>query len=76
MQSKNHLMLAGLNCPLPVLRVKKALAHLASKEILEVIVTDPHAPNDLAAFCHQTGHILLACEKNTPQSYRIILQKK
>jgi len=76
MQPKCHLMLAGLHCPLPVLRVKKALAQLASQEILEVIVTDPHAPDDLTAFCRQTGHTFLACEKHTPQSYRILLQKK
>jgi tRNA 2-thiouridine synthesizing protein A len=50
----------GLNCPLPILRTKKAIAALASGEILEVTATDPGSVKDLDSFCSQTGHQLLS----------------
>ncbi len=54
----------GLNCPLPILRTKKALAPMQSGQVLQVLTTDPHAMRDFQAFCEQTGHTLLA---QTPQ---------
>jgi len=50
----------GLICPLPVLRTRKAIAAVPNGEILEVAVTDPMAPTDLAAFCEAAGHELVA----------------
>lgn len=50
----------GLNCPLPILRTKKAIATMASGEILEVMATDPGSVKDLASFCSQTGNEMLA----------------
>lgn len=50
----------GLNCPLPILRAKKALAKLESGQVLSVLTTDPHAAGDFQAFCRQTGNALLA----------------
>jgi len=50
----------GLNCPLPILRTKKALARLDSGQVLAVLTTDPHADRDFQAFCQQTGNVLLA----------------
>jgi len=52
----------GLNCPLPILRTKKAIAALASGEILEVTATDPGSVKDLDSFCGQTGHQMLSSE--------------
>jgi tRNA 2-thiouridine synthesizing protein A len=49
----------GLKCPMPILRTKKALAEMGSGEVLEVLVTDPAAREDFAAFARQTGHTLL-----------------
>lgn len=51
---------AGLKCPLPILKAKKALADIGSGEVIKVITTDPHAEEDFQAFCAQTGHQLLA----------------
>ncbi len=51
---------SGLKCPLPILRAKKALAQMASGDVLKVITTDPHAGRDFQAFCEQTGNALLA----------------
>jgi TusA-related sulfurtransferase len=50
----------GLNCPLPILRAKKALADLASGQVLKVISTDPGSMRDFKAFCKQTGNELLS----------------
>lgn len=49
----------GLNCPLPILRTKKALAEMASGEILKVIATDPGSVKDMQAFAKQTGNDLV-----------------
>lgn len=49
----------GLNCPLPILRTKKAINELNSGETLKVIATDPGAVKDFEAFCKQTGNELV-----------------
>lgn len=49
----------GLNCPLPILRAKKAIAGMAAGEVLKVVATDPGAVKDFEAFCRQTGNELL-----------------
>ena len=45
----------GLNCPLPILRAKKALTDMESGQVLRVVATDPGAVKDFAAFCKHTG---------------------
>lgn len=52
------LDLTGLKCPLPILKTKKALAQMQAGEVITVLATDAGAPDDFAAFCRQTGHIL------------------
>ncbi|MBP9592388.1 MAG: sulfurtransferase TusA family protein [Steroidobacteraceae bacterium] len=65
----------GLNCPLPILKAKKALAALPPGGTLEVIATDPGAVKDFAAFSRTTGHELL--EQSTEGSvFRFILRRK
>lgn len=49
----------GLNCPLPILKAKKALAEIESGQTLKVIATDPGSVRDFQAFARQTGHELL-----------------
>ena len=49
----------GLNCPLPILRTRKALAALASGDLLEMRATDPGSLKDIESFCLQTGHRLI-----------------
>lgn len=53
------LDVTGLKCPLPILKAKKALAQMEADEVLTVLATDAGAPDDFAAFCRQTGHVLL-----------------
>jgi tRNA 2-thiouridine synthesizing protein A len=54
----------GMNCPLPILRTKKALADLARGETLAVTATDPGSLKDMQAFCKQTGNELIASSAN------------
>src|SRR6476469_5360308 len=49
----------GLNCPLPILRAKKALSELASGQLLRVVATDPGSLRDFQAFAKQTGNELV-----------------
>ncbi|PWV58339.1 sulfurtransferase TusA family protein [Plasticicumulans acidivorans] len=50
---------AGLQCPLPILKTKKALATLQPGQVLLVITTDPGSVRDFEAYARQTGHELL-----------------
>ena len=50
----------GLNCPLPILRAKKALAEMTAGQVLRIIATDPGSVKDFQAFSKQTGNDLLA----------------
>ena len=52
----------GLNCPLPILKAKKALTGMQSGQLLKVISTDQGSLRDFAAFAKQTGNELLAQE--------------
>jgi tRNA 2-thiouridine synthesizing protein A len=49
----------GLNCPLPILRTKKALQGIQTGQTLEVLATDPGAVADFKSFCRQTGNELV-----------------
>jgi tRNA 2-thiouridine synthesizing protein A len=59
MQAQKEIDTRGLNCPLPILKAKKALAEMASGEVLKVLATDPGSMRDFQAFSRQTGHELL-----------------
>ena len=50
----------GLNCPLPILKAKKALADMQTGEVLRIVATDPGSVRDFQAFAKQTGNALLA----------------
>ncbi|GGI18718.1 hypothetical protein GCM10008066_15480 [Oxalicibacterium faecigallinarum] len=54
----------GLNCPLPILKTKKALAEMASGQVLRVQATDPGSVRDFQAFAKQTGNELVQQEKD------------
>ena len=50
----------GLNCPLPILRAKKALTDMQSGQVLKILATDPGSVKDFQAFSKQTGNELLS----------------
>ena len=63
-QATQSLDARGLNCPLPILRTKKALTAMSSGETLAILSTDPGSVKDMQAFCKQTGHELVATNSN------------
>ena len=65
----------GLNCPLPILRTKKALADLQSGQVLKVLATDPGALKDFQAFSRQTGHQLLS-HAEAQKEFTFFMRKK
>jgi tRNA 2-thiouridine synthesizing protein A len=60
MDFQKELDARGLNCPLPILKTKKALAEMTSGQVLRVVATDPGSVRDFQAFAKQTGNELLS----------------
>jgi tRNA 2-thiouridine synthesizing protein A len=56
----SELDATGLNCPLPILRAKKAISAMEAGQTLRIIATDPGSVKDFEAFCKQTGNELLS----------------
>jgi tRNA 2-thiouridine synthesizing protein A len=65
----------GLNCPLPILKAKKALAELQSGEVLRITATDPGSVRDFQAFAKQTGNALLSHSQNG-REFVFLMQRK
>jgi tRNA 2-thiouridine synthesizing protein A len=65
----------GLNCPLPILRAKKALAGMQSGQVLKVVATDPGAVKDFQAFAKQTGNALLQ-HSEANREFTLYVQRK
>ena len=65
----------GLNCPLPILRTKKALTELQSGQVLRILATDPGSVKDFAAFSKQTGNALLASNE-ADKVFEFFMQRK
>ncbi len=59
MDVNRELDTRGLNCPLPILKAKKALAEMHSGELLRVVSTDAGSVRDFQAFARQTGNELV-----------------
>ncbi len=58
--ANQELNAEGLNCPLPILKAKKALKGMSSGDVLSIRSTDPGSVADFAAFCNQTGNELMS----------------
>ena len=65
----------GLNCPLPILKAKKALKEVPDGGTLEILATDPGSIADFEAFCRTTGNELLE-HGEEGGVYRFVLKKK
>jgi TusA-related sulfurtransferase len=65
----------GLNCPLPILKAKKALAGMVSGQVLRVISTDPGSSRDFQAFAKQTGNELLE-QSSADNAYVHVLRRR
>ena len=60
MEFQRDLDARGLNCPLPILKAKKALAEMETGQVLRIVATDTGSVRDFQAFAKQTGNALLA----------------
>lgn len=65
----------GMNCPLPILKTKKALADMTTGQILKVISTDAGSVKDMQAFANQTGNSLVSSSEEKGE-YIFMMQKK
>lgn len=66
----------GLNCPLPILRAKKALAELQAGQVLRVVSTDPGSVKDFQAFAKQTGNELMKQGETVDKAFEFFLRRK
>ncbi len=64
----------GLNCPLPILRAKKALNDMRSGQTLKIVATDPGSVPDFRVFARHAGHALLEFSEEDGE-YAILLKK-
>ena len=55
----------GLNCPLPILKAKKALTSIQTGGLLEILATDPGSVADFKSFCRQTGNELVESSEDS-----------
>jgi tRNA 2-thiouridine synthesizing protein A len=67
MHADKELDTRGLNCPLPILKAKKALADMASGEVLKILATDPSSVRDFQAFARQTDNELVEQQTEADQ---------
>lgn len=65
----------GLNCPLPILRAKKALNDMQSGQVLKILATDPGSVKDFQAFSKQTGNELLS-QAEASREFTFFLKRK
>ena len=75
MEFDKELDARGLNCPLPILRVKKALAEMIGGQVLKTVATDAGSMKDFQAFCRQTGHELMSSSEANGE-YTYFMKKK
>jgi tRNA 2-thiouridine synthesizing protein A len=75
MQHDMEIDTRGLNCPLPILRTKKALAGVQSGQVLKVVATDPGSVKDFQTFAKQTGHQLLSHSESGGE-FTFLMKKK
>jgi tRNA 2-thiouridine synthesizing protein A len=75
MQFDKEIDTRGLNCPLPILRTKKALGDVQSGQVLKVVATDPGSVKDFQTFSKQTGHALLSHSEANGE-FTFLMKKK
>jgi len=75
MNADKELDARGLNCPLPILRAKKALAEIGSGQVLKILSTDPGSVKDFQAFAKQTGNDLVSSTEAGGE-YTFFMKKK
>lgn len=73
MQIDKEIDARGLNCPLPLMKAKKAMAEMQSGQILRVVATDSGSMRDFLAFAKQAGHEMLE-QRNDGKEYSHVMR--
>ncbi len=76
MEIKETLDCKGLSCPMPMMKLAKAIKGLSSGEVLEMIGTDPGTKSDLPKWCEKTGNVILEDGEVESGVFRFLIQKK
>lgn len=75
MDANKEIDTRGLNCPLPILKAKKALSEMTSGQVLKIVATDPGSVRDFQAFARQTGNELVE-QSTANQEYVHFLRRR
>lgn len=75
MEFHRDLDARGLNCPLPILKAKKALAEMETGQVLRIVATDSGSVRDFQAFAKQTGNALLEHSQQNGE-YTFLMRRK
>lgn len=75
MEANKEIDTRGLNCPLPILRTKKALTDMQSGQVLKILATDPGSVKDFQTFSRQTGHELVS-HAQANKEFTFFMRKK
>jgi tRNA 2-thiouridine synthesizing protein A len=75
MDTDKQIDTRGLNCPLPILKAKKALADMHSGQLLKVVSTDPGSMRDFQAFAKQTGNELVHQEAASDEFVHVLRRR-
>ncbi len=75
MQIDKEIDTKGLNCPLPILRAKKALSEMSTGQLLKVVATDPGSMRDFLAFAKQTGNELVGQEVDGDEFIHVLRRR-
>ncbi|MBN9339979.1 MAG: sulfurtransferase TusA family protein [Comamonadaceae bacterium] len=75
MDTHKEIDTRGLNCPLPILKAKKALADMASGQLLKVLATDSGSLREFQAFAKQTGNELVE-QQTVGEEYIHVLRRR
>jgi tRNA 2-thiouridine synthesizing protein A len=73
-EANQELDARNLNCPLPILKAKKALNSMASGEVLRIIATDPGSVKDFQSFANQTGNELME-STDSGEEFHFLIKK-
>lgn len=76
MEIKETLDVKGLSCPMPMMKLAKAIKGLGSGEVLEMLGTDPGTKSDLPKWCEKTGNTIVEEGEVESGVFRFLIQKK
>lgn len=74
MQIDREINARGLNCPLPLMKAKKAIGEMQSGQVLKVIATDSGSLRDFLAFANESGHEMLE-QQNVGKEYIHVMRR-